>query len=79
MSDLIPAAPGWYLEGRDEDGRWLEPIIAWTPGIDLNGDDSLFPYVPGGPGGTPLLIDAQSFKDFSRDVLYRPNHDPAND
>lgn len=73
----IPAAPGWYLEETDDDSTSLDPIIAWETATDTDGDDILLPYVSGGPGAAPFLITAVGFEYCNRNVIYRPNHDPA--
>lgn len=79
MSDLIPAAPGWYVREVDEDGEAsLDPVIAWQASTDTDGEPALLPFVDGGPCTTPLLLTAASFEDFSRSIVYRPNHDPGN-
>jgi hypothetical protein len=75
VSDLIPAAPGWYLETAGD----LEPVIAWTPAIDSEGKDTLLPFVPDNRGITPWLVTEDFIKKFNGKVVYLPNHDPATD
>lgn len=77
MADLIPAAPGWYVEETDEEGTALDPVIAWILGADVDGEPTLLPFVDGGSCSPPLLLTAGSFESFARHVVYRPNHDPA--
>lgn len=77
--NVIPAAPGWYLREIDGDTVVLDPIVAWTPGVDAEGDSVLLPYVSGGPTLPPLLISAADFQYWKRCAVYRPNYDPATD
>lgn len=81
MTHLIPAAPGWYVltPPDDEDGEYLDPVIAWQITKDDDGDDSLLPVVGSAPGYPPLVIRPDSFTEFTYSVVYRPNHDPAGD
>jgi hypothetical protein len=76
VTDLIPAAPGWYVEETDDSETCLDPIIAWKPGLGSDGDDILMPFVDGGPGCLPFALTEESFAYFARRVVYRPNHDP---
>ncbi|MEU6295038.1 hypothetical protein [Streptomyces erythrochromogenes] len=76
MTDLIPAQPGWYLQESDTDGTYLDPIIAWAPAVDSDGEGVLLPYVAGGPGMPPLLMTIDSFKHCFRNVVYQPDHKP---
>lgn len=74
MSNLIPAAPGWYL--RSEAAAETIPVIAWVPSSD--GDSpTLLPFVPDGRGCSPTLIDLQGMAEQEWEAVYLPNHDPA--
>ncbi|WP_030606291.1 hypothetical protein [Streptomyces achromogenes] len=79
MTDLIPAAPGWYLK---TDGD-LDPVIAWQPGVQhtsAGGDPTvLLPYIANGPGLAPSLVSAESFERVGWEVVYLPSYDPAAD
>jgi hypothetical protein len=76
MTTLIPAAPGWYL--RSENVGATDPIIAWLPSAD--GDaPTLLPFVPDGRGFAPTLVDAKALEKHEWEIVYLPNHDPAND
>jgi hypothetical protein len=79
MTDLIPAAPGWYLKADGD----LSPVIAWEPGVQYtpDGEDPpvLLPYIANGPGLAPSLVPAESFERVKWEVVYLPNHDPATD
>ncbi|MFD9445912.1 hypothetical protein ACFWBR_35040 [Streptomyces sp. NPDC060006] len=81
MTNLIPAAPGWYLKTDDDPD--LIPVIAWEPGVQHTNDgtdpDVLLPYIPNGPGLAPSLVRAPAFERANWEVVYLPNHDPAND
>ena len=81
MTNLIPAAPGWYVKTGDD--RALEPVIAWEPGIQYTSDGEdptvLLPYIPNGPGLAPSLIPAESDERVGWQVVYLPNHDPAQE
>lgn len=81
MNDLIPAAPGWYVEDTEDGESSLDPVIAWMAGTDAHGEPTLFPFVDAGPGAPPLLLTNAGFTglEFARRTVYRPNHDPAND
>ncbi|MFF2933544.1 hypothetical protein [Streptomyces mirabilis] len=79
MPEIIPAAPGWYLVSHIGDEPDYDPIIAWTPAVDLEGEAVLLPYVPNGRGYPPVIADLKSFDRYERNVVYRPNHDPATD
>lgn len=79
MTDLIPAAPGWYVHFQGDDDRELEPVIAWKAEPDHEGSPTLLPVLPDLRGVTPWLVSAQRFAEFNLKVVYRPNHDPAND
>ncbi|WP_217169622.1 hypothetical protein [Streptomyces sp. AC512_CC834] len=76
MTNLIPAAPGWYLVSHIDGSRHLDPIIAWSPAADLDGGAVLLPYVNGGHGFPPEIADLKSFKQLGRSVVYFPNYDP---
>ncbi|MFJ4867778.1 hypothetical protein [Streptomyces sp. NPDC088757] len=73
MTDLIPAAPGWYLKTNDDPA--LEPIIAWSPSTGSDGDPILLPYIVNGPGMPPSLIPRDSYEGSGWHAVYRPNHD----
>lgn len=75
MTNLIPAAPGWYV---DTDGT-LDPVIAWNLSTNSEGDDTLLPYVPDNRGITPWLVKESFIKEFNSTIVYLPNHDPATD
>lgn len=75
MTDLIPAAPGWYLDTAGD----LDPVIAWTTAINSEGDVTLLPLVPDGHGITPWLVKEGFFKEFNCRVVYRPNYAPGAD
>jgi hypothetical protein len=78
MPDLIPAAPGWYLQETEGGVTSLDPVIAWQTGThDTDGDATLLPFVDGGTGSPPILMAADSFKYCNRRIVYRPNHDPG--
>lgn len=77
MSDLIPAAPGWYVRSRNLDAT--DPVIAWTPAVDSDGGAILLPYVPAGRGYPPEVLDLKAFPRHEWEVVYLPNHDPAVD
>lgn len=69
MSNLIPAAPGWYL--RSETAGATLPIIAWAPGAD--GDaPTLMPFVPDGRGYSPTLMWPTTLKEEEWQVVYLP-------
>ncbi|MDK1344172.1 hypothetical protein QNO09_12835 [Streptomyces sp. 378] len=78
MSDLIPAAPGWYLKA-DAD---LTPVVAWQPGTQYTSDGVapavLLPYIANGPGLAPSLVPAESFERVEWEVVYLPNYDPGS-
>ncbi|MEU0369084.1 hypothetical protein ABZ070_02270 [Streptomyces sp. NPDC006283] len=76
---MIPATPGWYVHEPDEQGEFLDPVIAWKPTTDSDGDDILLPFVDGGPGFPPHLLSEESFKHIQRSVIYRPSHDPGRE
>lgn len=77
MSTFIPAAPGWYVREIDDQGEYLDPVIAWKTSTDDDGGDILLPAVDSGPGGPPFFLTADSFTHNDRSVVYRPNHDPG--
>ena len=77
MTDLIPAAPGWYVHEIDDGEESFDPVIAWKPATDSDGDDILLPYVDAGTGFPPFALTADSFKHCNRSVVYRPAHDPG--
>lgn len=79
MSNLIPAAPGWYVRETDEEEGDVgyDPVIAWLAASDTDGEPTLLPFVDGGSYSPPLLLTAEAFKAFGRCVVYRPNRDPA--
>ena len=77
MPDLIPAAPGWYVESRIVGA--IDPVIAWKPTTDAEDREVLLPYVPDNYGFAPTLIDPKSFEEHGWRVVYLPNHDPATD
>ena len=72
MTNPIPAAPGWYVE---IDGD-LDPVIAWVPVADSDGNGTLLPLVPDNRGHTPWLVSEDFLKEFNVRIVYRPNHDP---
>ncbi|MFD6887151.1 hypothetical protein [Streptomyces sp. NPDC059957] len=78
MTDLIPAAPGWYVHETVDHEIGLDPVIAWYASTDHNGDLILLPYVNGGMHQPPILLTPESFKEWRRHIVYRPNHDPGN-
>lgn len=75
MTDLIPAASGWYIRSLDV----IDPVIAWAPTVDSDGEAILLPYVPDGPGYPPQALDLKSFPQHAWEVVYLPNYDPAAD
>jgi hypothetical protein len=77
MADPIPAAPGWYLVSHIGDEPDYDPVIAWSPAVDLDGGAVLLPYVNGGRGFPPELADLKSFERDERYVTYLPNYDSA--
>lgn len=77
MSDLIPAAPGWYVQSRTLGA--IDPVIAWTPAVDLEGSTVLLPYVPAGHGFPPEVLDLKAFPRDTWEVVYLPNHDPGEE
>lgn len=77
MSELIPAAPGWYVRSRNLDAT--DPVIAWTPAVDPDGSTVLLPYVPGGCGYPPEVLGLKEFPGHDWEVVYLPNYDPATD
>jgi hypothetical protein len=77
MSDLIPAAPGWYLVSHIGDTPDYDPIIAWSRATDLEGGAILLPWINGGRGFPPEVADLKSFERYERHVDYLPNRDPA--
>lgn len=78
MTEIIPTTPGWYLEETGEDGEiGLDPVIAWKVATAEDGEDILLPFVDAGPGNPPFAHTEESFKEFSRRIVYRPNHDPG--
>ncbi|MFH9012658.1 hypothetical protein ACH4C6_14870 [Streptomyces sp. NPDC017943] len=79
MTDLIPAAPGWYVHFQGDGAGELEPVIAWQPDTDHEGNPTLLPILPDSRGITPWLVPAQRFAEFELKVVYRPNHDPAEE
>lgn len=79
-SRIIPAAPGWYLEETDEGGEVsLDPVIAWKATTGKDGDDILLPFVDNSPGFAPFAHTEDSFTALDRHIVYRPNHDPAEE
>lgn len=74
---MIPANPGWYVLETDEDGEFLDPVIAWKPTSDSDGDNILLPFVDGSPGFPPCLLTEESFREHNRSIVYRPSHDPG--
>lgn len=74
---LIPAAPGWYVGSRTLGA--MDPVIAWTPAVGLEGESVLLPYVPAGHGFPPEPPDLKAFARDLWEVVYLPNHDPATD
>lgn len=79
MHDFIPAAPGWYVQETDNDGEYLDPILAWKAATTASGEDTLLPVVDGGSLVPPMALDEASFQHCQRSVVYRPNHDPSKD
>ncbi|MEV7387204.1 hypothetical protein [Streptomyces sp. NPDC091215] len=76
MTDLIPAAPGWYVHSTLIGAT--DPVIAWSPTTN-DGNAALLPYVPNGPGYVPILLTAEQMSDGEWSVVYRPNYDPATE
>lgn len=79
MTEIIPAAAGWYLEETDDGETTLDPVIAWKVATNEDGEDILLPYVDGGPGFPPFAHTEESFKGLGRCIVYRPSHDPASE
>ncbi|WP_236243156.1 hypothetical protein [Streptomyces sp. CC228A] len=79
MSTFLPAAPGWYVRETDDEGEYLDPVIAWKASTDDDDGDILLPAVEGGQGYPPIFLTVGSFADHARSVVYRPDHDPASD
>lgn len=77
MSDLIPAASGWYVRSRALGA--IDPVVAWTTAPDLEGSTVLLPYVPNGRGYPPEVLDLKAFPRDEWEVVYLPNHDPATE
>jgi hypothetical protein len=80
VTDLIPAAPGWYAlynPGDDSNDGDLIPVIAWQPGTDDEGNDVLLPVLADFCGVPPRATSADHFAELNIELLYRPNHDPA--
>ncbi|MEV6833603.1 hypothetical protein AB0N17_03570 [Streptomyces sp. NPDC051133] len=77
MPEIIPAAPGWYVQETAEGKTTLEPVIAWLANTDTDGHPELLPFVDGGPGTPPLPLSAEGFTEFDRCIVYRPNYDPG--
>ncbi|MFD5862612.1 hypothetical protein [Streptomyces chartreusis] len=77
MSDLIPAAPGWYVQSRTLGA--LDPVIAWTTAPDLDGGTVLLPYVPAGRGFPPEVLDLKAFPRDEWQVVYLPTYDPGEE
>ncbi|MER6199816.1 hypothetical protein ABT234_20905 [Streptomyces sp. NPDC001586] len=77
MTDLIPAAPGWYVESDLIEA--LDPVVAWSPTVDSNETPVLLPYVDGGVGFPPFRLSLKDFDEGEWRTVYRPNHDPAQD
>ncbi len=77
MADLIPAAPGWYVQSHTVGA--IDPVIAWTLAPDLDGGTVLLPFVPAGRGFPPEVLDLKAFPRDEWSVVYLPNRDPAVD
>lgn len=77
-SHFIPAAPGWYVHEIDDEGEFLDPILAWKAATTAAGEDTLLPVVNGGVLVPPLALDEASFEHNRRSVVYRPAHDPGH-
>ncbi|QJS13219.1 hypothetical protein HKX69_30035 [Streptomyces argyrophyllae] len=77
MSEIIPAAPGWYV--RTPDDPTLEPVLAWQTAVQHTRDGSdtgvLLPYIPNSAGRAPSLIPAESFERSQWEVVYLPETD----
>lgn len=71
MTDLIPAAPGWYLHSRAVGAT--DPVIAWMPATEADGSPTLLPFVPNGRGYPPTLVTAKVMEDCEWEIVYRPN------
>lgn len=76
-TQIIPAAPGWYVHETDGDGESLDPVVAWKVATDKDGDDVLLPFVDAGPGYPPFALTEDSFQFCNRRIVYRPSHDPG--
>ena len=79
MTDLIPAAPGWYVRETDGETVTLDPIVAWKPHTDSDDDPVLLPMVGGGPKAPVILLDTDQLDHWDRTIVYRPKHDPGNE
>ncbi|MDV5147206.1 hypothetical protein R1T08_24270 [Streptomyces sp. SBC-4] len=78
MNTVIPATPGWYVRETDDEGDYLDPVIAWLATVNQDGDDVLLPFVNAGPGDPPFTLSPESFKDLNREVVYRPGYNPTD-
>lgn len=76
LMNVIPAAPGWYLQSETVGAT--DPIIAWLPATDEH-QPTLLPFVPDGRGFSPTLVDAKALKEHDWQIVYLPNYDPATD
>ncbi|WP_333767732.1 hypothetical protein [Streptomyces sp. IBSBF 2435] len=79
MPQIIPAAPGWYLEETDDGETTLDPVIAWKVATAADGEDILLPFVDAGPCAPPFAHTEESFESFRRQIVYRPSYDPATE
>ncbi|NJP73193.1 hypothetical protein [Streptomyces sp. C1-2] len=77
MADFIPAGPGWYVHETDDEGEYLDPVVAWKATTDDDGGDILLPAVDAGPGYPPFFLTTDAFTHNARCVVYRPNYDPG--
>ncbi|OQD52729.1 hypothetical protein BM536_031970 [Streptomyces phaeoluteigriseus] len=80
MINVIPATPGWYVHETDgeDNSVSLDPVIAWKVVAGNDGEDILLPFVDAGSCCPPFAHTEESFREYSRHIVYRPNHDPAN-
>ncbi|MEU7380944.1 hypothetical protein AB0A91_13215 [Streptomyces sp. NPDC042207] len=78
MTNVIPAAPGWYVHETDDEDKSvsLDPVIAWKVATAEDGEDILLPFVDAGSYCPPFALTEESFRAFSRHVVYLPNHNP---
>jgi hypothetical protein len=85
MTNLIPAAPGWYVAETSvvtENGERLQfrtrrPVIAWHVVDHESG--ALLPIVPNPRAGVVQATVRLDMGTADRRLFYHPNHDPATD